>query len=325
MAERKATNKYIPPDFDPKKHNSINSFRNSHPLRQRASKLKSEGILVIRFELPYNAICTSCNCNIGAGTRFNAEKQQDGNYLSSPIYKFSMKCPNCKELMIIHTDPKNHEYNCTSGIKWRTRTFQYEETDNAPYFDVPSDNEKEKNAMDKIEHEVEDIQKAEILLPNIEKLYQIQKHHFHDDYSSSRKLRDIHRKIRKKEKQEVERVKNTLGEGFVSENGVLLKEKPEDSLIAKEAFSSRVLHKERTSTMKSIFSEGKRGVDLNNPKLMMKMGQKLKQLKKDVNNSNEVNLVGGTELSDINSEKEKKKRKRCASSSSSLSNLCDYE
>ena len=54
MAERRATNKWYPEGWDPSK-GSLNTFRGQHPLRERAKKL-DQGILTVRFELPYN-IC----------------------------------------------------------------------------------------------------------------------------------------------------------------------------------------------------------------------------------------------------------------------------
>ncbi len=62
-------------DYDPKK-GSLNSQLGQHPLRERARKLKSEGILVIRFEMPFNVWCLHCNAHIGKGVRYNAEKKQ---------------------------------------------------------------------------------------------------------------------------------------------------------------------------------------------------------------------------------------------------------
>lgn len=74
MAERKAVNKWLPSDFDPAKHGSVNGYHKSHHLRERARKL-DQGILIVRFELPFNIWCLGCNNHIGMGVRYNAEKK----------------------------------------------------------------------------------------------------------------------------------------------------------------------------------------------------------------------------------------------------------
>ena len=55
----------------------MNSFRKSHALGKRAKKLKSEGVLVVRFEMPFNVMCSGCSNTIAKGVRFNAEKRQE--------------------------------------------------------------------------------------------------------------------------------------------------------------------------------------------------------------------------------------------------------
>ncbi|OMJ27654.1 Coiled-coil domain-containing protein [Smittium culicis] len=66
MAERKSVNKYYPPDWEPSK-GSINKFIGHHPLRDRAKKL-DQGILIIRFEMPFNIWCGGCDAMIATGT-----------------------------------------------------------------------------------------------------------------------------------------------------------------------------------------------------------------------------------------------------------------
>ena len=67
MGERKGQNKYYPPDYDPKK-GGLNKFMGTHALRERAKKLHL-GILIIRFEMPYNIWCEGCGNHIGMGVR----------------------------------------------------------------------------------------------------------------------------------------------------------------------------------------------------------------------------------------------------------------
>ena len=89
-------------------------FRGQHPLRERASKL-DQGILVIRFEMPFNVWCGGCNHLIGKGVRFNAEKKQIGSYYSTKIWSFTMRAPCCSQKIEVQTDPKNTEYVVVSG------------------------------------------------------------------------------------------------------------------------------------------------------------------------------------------------------------------
>ncbi|XP_037567735.1 C2 domain-containing protein 5-like [Dermacentor silvarum] len=121
LAERKAVNKYYPPEWTPG-HGSINKFRNSHPLRDRARKLHL-GILVIRFEMPYNIWCDGCGNHIGTGVRYNAEKSKVGMYYSTPIYKFRMKCHLCDNHFEIKTDPQNMDYEIISGARRQERRW----------------------------------------------------------------------------------------------------------------------------------------------------------------------------------------------------------
>ncbi len=61
---------------------------------------------IFRFELPYNIWCNGCGSHVGMGVRYNAEKTTVGNYYSTPIFKFRMKCHLCDNHFEIQTDPK---------------------------------------------------------------------------------------------------------------------------------------------------------------------------------------------------------------------------
>jgi len=113
MAERKATNKYYPPEWNPSK-GSINKFRGSHPLRDRARKL-DQGILIVRFEVPFNIWCEGCKSHIGKGVRYNAEKKAAGKYFSTKIWNFRMKCHLCPNYIEIETDPEHTDFKVVKG------------------------------------------------------------------------------------------------------------------------------------------------------------------------------------------------------------------
>ena len=59
-----------------------------------------------RFEMPYNIWCNTCGNHVGMGVRYNAEKTKIGNYFTTPIFQFRMKCHLCDGHYEIKTDPK---------------------------------------------------------------------------------------------------------------------------------------------------------------------------------------------------------------------------
>eukprot|EP00842_Homolaphlyctis_polyrhiza_P007066 jgi/Hompol1/949/HPOL_004340-RA len=187
MAERRATNKYYPPDWDPSK-GSINKYVGQHPLRERARKI-DQGILVVRFEMPYNAWCLHCDKHIGMGVRYNAEKKKIGNYYSTPIFSFRMKCHLCNGLIEIHTDPQNTAFKIISGIRQREETY---DPDDIGVIALKSDTEREKIASDaflKLEHGVMDRKRAKEAADVIETMQNASDRYWADPYSQSQKVR----------------------------------------------------------------------------------------------------------------------------------------
>lgn len=117
---------YDPLRFDPKKRgrDTVNGLAGSHPLGERAKRLKSEGVLVIRFEMPYDCWCLGCGMHIARGVRFNADKKKAGNYFSTPIWEFSFKCTNgdgCNSQIVIRTDPQSSDYVFVAGARKKDR------------------------------------------------------------------------------------------------------------------------------------------------------------------------------------------------------------
>lgn len=206
MAERKAVNKYYPPEWTPAQ-GSINKFRGTHALRERARKLHM-GILIIRFEMPYNIWCNGCKNHIGMGVRYNAEKTKVGMYYTTPIYKFKMKCHLCTNHFEIQTDPQNLDYEILSGARRQER--RWDPTDNEQV--VPEDKDTSKklalDSMFRLEHNVNDKEKQKAIAPSITHLEEY-KERWRDDYMLNKALRQKFRE-KKKELLANEEKDNTL-------------------------------------------------------------------------------------------------------------------
>ncbi|KAF2870329.1 CWC16 protein [Massariosphaeria phaeospora] len=107
--------RYYPPDAE-----NAPRFNNSHPFGNRAKSI-NQGILTVRFELPFAVWCDHCKPTaiVGQGVRFNAEKKKVGNYYSTPIWSFRMKHTACGGWWEIRTDPQNTEYVVVEGARKR--------------------------------------------------------------------------------------------------------------------------------------------------------------------------------------------------------------
>jgi coiled-coil domain-containing protein 130 len=142
--------KYYPPSWDPSK-GSLNRFVGQHPLRARAAKA-GIGIIVVRFEMPFNVWCLSCEKHIGQGTRYNAEKKKIGYYFSSPIYSFKMTCHLCSGPIEIHTDPKLGEYIIKEGLRKRVEEFSAKDAETIDLVDDKTREKIESDPFFKLEH-----------------------------------------------------------------------------------------------------------------------------------------------------------------------------
>ncbi|XP_036421118.1 coiled-coil domain-containing protein 130 homolog [Colossoma macropomum] len=228
MGERKGVNKYYPPDFDPAKHGSINGYWNTHPLRERARKL-SQGILIIRFEMPYNIWCDGCKNHIGMGVRYNAEKKKVGNYYTTPIYRFRMKCHLCVNYIEMQTDPATCDYVIVSGA--RRKEERWDMADNEQIL-TTEHSEKEKletDAMYKLDHGGKDKEKLRAAIPSLSELQDHQAG-WKDDFQLNSALRRKFREEKKVIAEEEEKdnvVRKRTGLAIP-----LLPEKEEDKKLA---------------------------------------------------------------------------------------------
>ncbi|XP_050548843.1 coiled-coil domain-containing protein 130 homolog [Daktulosphaira vitifoliae] len=229
MGERKGTNKYYPPDYNPAV-GGLNKFRGTHALRERARKLHM-GILIIRFEMPYNIWCEGCNNHIGMGVRYNAEKKKIGMYYSTPVYQFRMKCHLCDNHFEIKTDPGNLDYVIVSGA--RRQENRWDPTENEQI--VPEDKDTSKrlfdDAMFKLEHGTEDLDKAKKAAPVLVKLHDKQDSKWNDDFAANSLLRQQFR-TKKQKIAAKEKLDNNLKERL-SLSIPLVDESDEDAKIAK--------------------------------------------------------------------------------------------
>ena len=187
--------RYIPPaSEDPSlasgKVGGFNSQK-GHPLGSRFSKAK-DGIITVRFEMPFDVWCETCKPEflIKQGIRFNAQKKKVGNYLSSPIFEFSMRHSVCGATISIRTDPENTRYVVSAG--GRKKAGAPTTALDKDYGEILTEEERERRRNDAFAHlegqnDEKTLEKTEST--KIRALYHAKDRHWDDPYTANQKLR----------------------------------------------------------------------------------------------------------------------------------------
>ena len=217
--------RYVPPEHEGT--TSANKLAGKHALGSRARKA-GQGILTVRFEMPFAIWCTTCPkpTIIGQGVRFNAEKKKVGNYHTTPVYSFRMKHVSCGGWIEIRTDPKNTAYVVTEGAKKRdTGEDRIEEGE----IRIKTGEERERLANDAfaaLEGKVDDKRQASSDKSRIEELHRAKDRDWSDPGEANRRLRKtfrVERKLREKKDGLTEELKERMSLGME-----LLEETEED-------------------------------------------------------------------------------------------------
>lgn len=213
-------NKYYPPDYDGEKDGSLNKYRGKHALGDRARKI-DQGILITRFELPFNIWCGTCDNHIGMGVRYNAEKKKIGAYYSTPIFSFRCKCHLCDGWFEIHTDPKNTRYIVASGARQKDEDWNPEENGgyavhgeylaiyprtilNQILLDTQKANAGPSDPLAILEKKTDaQTNLTKVQVPRLEALQDASEHYNSDPYTFSVKVRKRFRAEKKAEKEKV--------------------------------------------------------------------------------------------------------------------------
>ena len=240
---------YIPPDYlnsGAYKKKSLNQFNKNKGHNQYL--LNS----VVRFEFPYDGFCQNkdCGAHVGKGTRFNAHKEHVGDYFTTKIWEFTMKCRACSEsTFVIRTNPKERCFDYCSGIKRKVEEF---DTVNAgslgvidtdfgngihTYSDIKGINAQDNtlSAIDKLQKEKVGERKAMTERDAMQILVQYNDSTMLDDAMSNSKLRSNYRKVRKAKKRRLDHAKSKgLGMGIELSTSTKV-----DSALARSAFNDK--------------------------------------------------------------------------------------
>lgn len=216
--------------------------------------------MTVRFELPFSIYCLSCEKRISQGNRFNAKKVKTGNYYSTAIYQFTLKCHLCSGIIEIRTDPQNTDYAIVSGARRVAEIQASSETDKILRDGSNKDGGEallnplatlERDATDRMEN----LERNKVL----SNIYEQNQRQWEDVYGQSRKLRNIHRcqrNVAREKQKQIRKLQDKYSLDLHIEDAKL-----EDSIAANEVNFKNINSNLRGDAVKTIHKAVKRSLD----------------------------------------------------------------
>jgi hypothetical protein len=235
LAATQADGYYVPPEYYESgqyKKQSRNQFAGSKGHNQYLQNG------VVRFELPEKGVCMGCDAHVGKGTRFNAHKEKSGNYFSTPIHKFTMKCLICaKTVFVIQTNPKERGFDYLEGIRKQVQEFDTTEAGTAGVVDtehgnklIPSSgNRGDASGLARLESVASGARKTMTEHDQLTSLIKVNAQTFFNDSASNAAVRSAFRVDRKNKKR---RLKDATALGW-KDGMELLPQTADDQMAAR--------------------------------------------------------------------------------------------
>ncbi|XP_053574153.1 probable splicing factor YJU2B isoform X1 [Bombina bombina] len=210
--------------------------------------------------MPYNIWCDGCKNHIGMGVRYNAEKKKVGNYYTTPIYRFRMKCHLCVNYIEMQTDPANCDYVIVSGAQRKEERWDMNENEQILTTEHEQKQRLETDSMFRLEHGVADKEKLQRAVPSLSEIQEVQSA-WKDDFAINSLLRSKFREEKKQIQEEEEKDQLLLKK--TSLDLQLLPETEDDKKLAAllkyrslESYEERQKKKRSEICSRSWFSPG---------------------------------------------------------------------
>uniref|UniRef100_A0AAY5JXM8 Probable splicing factor YJU2B n=1 Tax=Esox lucius TaxID=8010 RepID=A0AAY5JXM8_ESOLU len=213
---------------------------------------------------------------LSSGVRYNAEKKKVGNYYTTPIYRFRMKCHLCVNYIEMQTDPATCDYVIVTGAQRKEERWDMADNEQILTTEHSEKEKLETDPMYKLDHGGKDKEKLRKALPSLSEL-QDHKAGWKDDFVLNSTLRRKFRTEKKVMAEEEE--KDNCVRKRTNLSIPLLPEKEEDRKLAAlltytapDSYDDRQQYKRKEISSRSWFSSPARPTGSPVGSLLQKLG-----------------------------------------------------